>query len=205
MPCERPQRALGSAARRRPADHDHELVVLVRRLLDDAANGLREQVDRPAVDGPEPAGGRDHEGDERRAAHPSLARDRARRAAGHHLGVEAAAAHVVLERQAARVERPRLGLRRARGRLRELAPVIEDARDVVDRRVAALHQAQEQVVVLRALVAGPEPADLARARVRRITIRWHVYMHDRKWSGDQSGLKYGSQRAPARSSLSSSE
>ena len=41
--------------------------------------------------------------------------------------------------------------------------MIQHLRDVVDPR-RALHQPQQQVVVLRALVAGPEPADLVQQR-----------------------------------------
>ena len=78
-----------------------------------------------------------------------------RRSARQHVGLDAAAAHVVLDREAAGVERPGLRVSGAGRRLRQLAPVIEHARDVMDPR-GALHQPQQQVVVLRAFVAGSE-------------------------------------------------
>ena len=59
--------------------------------------------------------------------------------------------------------------------------MIQDARNVVHggRAFGPIDDAQEQVVILGALVAGPEPPISSRT-ARRITVRWQVYMHDRK-------------------------
>ena len=76
--------------------------------------------------------GRDDDRDQRRSGDLAADPERARRRAGQHLGVFAGAPHVVSSARRAGVERPRLGVERARRRLRQLAPVVEHPRDVVD-------------------------------------------------------------------------
>ena len=162
-------RALDRATRRveqrggaAPAQDKNQLVAIVRRLVDHAADRLGEQIDGGASGRSGETGRRDDERDERRVANAAPHSIQSRSATGQDLRVHAGSSHVILEREPPRIESPRLGQTRARGRLWKLSPVIQDARNVVhDRRAfRPIDNAQEKVVILGALVAGPETADL---------------------------------------------
>ena len=159
LPRDRPE-LVEHGGRRRGVVHDHDLHPLVVGALQQRADRLDHQHRAPPAHQGGLAGGRDDDGDgalgRQATAYDVAARLRAR--AG--LGVDADPVEVLLHGADPGGLGVRLGLDVDRGRALDGAPVVEHLRDVDD-PARALGDAQHEVVVLGALEALTEAADLA--------------------------------------------
>ncbi len=153
------ERAFGRRLHPGSVSDEQDLVVLVIGERCQAGDRLGDEVDPLAARQPQPAGRRNDDRHQRLRADVAPDAVQAGRAAVEDVGTHRGAADVILERQAPGVDRPWLRLGRAGRRLRMLAPVIEDPGNVMDAR-RPLHDAKQQVVVLRAFVAGAKPAGI---------------------------------------------
>ncbi len=162
--CRQPSRA-ATVAGCRPAgsSDDDQFVVRPRRELPDAAHAGGEQVELARAFPSQLPGRGDDNRDERRVTNGALDAEHAGCGSRQHLRAQVVALHVVFEREPAGVHGPWLGKPGARRGFGQLAPVVQDPRDVMD-AARALHQPEHQVVVLSALITTAESADVLEQR-----------------------------------------
>ena len=154
--CQRTRSAIGSCRTQPGRSGESATTMISNREYPVFARLRRQDASGVAASG---SADRNDDRDQRRSGDLVADPERARCRAGQHLGAFARAPEMIGQCAAGGFVRPRLGVERARRRFRQLAPPIQDLRDVVDAG-RPLHHPQHQVVILCPFVAEAEAADL---------------------------------------------